>query len=178
MRTAAGCARAHCTDGVRAATLKTMVPLLVLGSARLATTKGLDYQACARARPTPSSRARTQEHVSEYGVHWNFFYTLASGARVCVSAAPSSGADPSVAQWRCLCRWCGPSQLRACRLAWPCLLVRLRFCYSGARLTLWRPARSASDRPQPGRGGVGADERECSRRALVCSWRRARAASP
>lgn len=45
----------------RKGALKSVFPLIVLGLVRLITTTGVDYQV----------------HVGEYGVHWNFFFTLA-----------------------------------------------------------------------------------------------------
>ncbi len=45
---------------------RSCIPLLVIGAARTVSVKATDYQ----------------EHVSEYGVHWNFFFTLAA-VKVC-----------------------------------------------------------------------------------------------
>ncbi|XP_076957869.1 uncharacterized protein At4g17910-like [Bidens hawaiensis] len=53
-------ARGISTMGLRSA-LSSTSPLLFLGFARLVSTTGVDYQV----------------HVGEYGVHWNFFFTLA-----------------------------------------------------------------------------------------------------
>ncbi|KAL4592449.1 hypothetical protein LXL04_005444 [Taraxacum kok-saghyz] len=56
-------ARGISTMGLKCA-LSSTSPLLVLGFARLVFTSGVDYQV----------------HVGEYGVHWNFFFTLAGVA--------------------------------------------------------------------------------------------------
>lgn len=47
--------------------LKSCIPLLILGFGRLIGTKSVDYQ----------------EHVTEYGTHWNFFFTLAAVKILC-----------------------------------------------------------------------------------------------
>lgn len=70
-------------------------PLLVIGIGRLVVHKEIDYQVRTRlggfslslslsllwdgtagARGLAISHAVSQEHTSEYGVHWNFFFTL------------------------------------------------------------------------------------------------------
>ena len=57
---AASTSPAVVASSMRRKFVRKCTPLLLLGMARLATNKGLEYQ----------------EHVSEYGVHWNFFFTL------------------------------------------------------------------------------------------------------
>ncbi|XP_791509.3 phosphatidylinositol-glycan biosynthesis class W protein [Strongylocentrotus purpuratus] len=47
--------------------LTSSLPLLVIGLGRLVSVKGIDYH----------------EHVSEYGLHWNFFFTLAATKILC-----------------------------------------------------------------------------------------------
>ena len=42
--------------------MKKSLPIIILGCIRFLTTKGIEYQ----------------EHASEYGIHWNFYFTLAS----------------------------------------------------------------------------------------------------
>ena len=56
---------------------KRILPLFILGLIRFAANKGLDYQ----------------EHMSEYGIHWNFFLTLTVVtplASMCVSSSTLS----------------------------------------------------------------------------------------
>nr|XP_054764341.1 phosphatidylinositol-glycan biosynthesis class W protein-like isoform X1 [Lytechinus pictus] len=47
--------------------LTSSIPLLVLGLGRLVSVKGVDYH----------------EHISEYGLYWNFFFTLAATKILC-----------------------------------------------------------------------------------------------
>eukprot|EP00958_Prasinococcus_capsulatus_P008936 scaffold879_cov410-Prasinococcus_capsulatus_cf.AAC.21 len=51
-------------------------PLLLLGIARVAAVKGVNYQ----------------EHASEYGVHWNFFFSLAAVALATSVCKPANDA--------------------------------------------------------------------------------------
>lgn len=60
--------------------IKRSAGVLVLGVARVLLVKGVDYPVC---RPVFSgiglntyAASIAQEHASEYGVHWNFFFTL------------------------------------------------------------------------------------------------------
>lgn len=55
------------------------LPIILLGLVRVIMVKGSEYPV-SHAKSGPASRGRIligQEHVTEYGVHWNFFFTLA-----------------------------------------------------------------------------------------------------
>lgn len=62
----------------RAITTTTILPLLVLGLLRIITNKSADYP----------------EHVSEYGIHWNFFFTLAVTRTMTALVKPSRAIVP------------------------------------------------------------------------------------
>lgn len=79
--------RRSATDGMSGSKLKSLsslgkriFPLVFMGSLRLLTHKELEYQ----------------EHVSEYGVHWNFFYTLAFLSLMEYFISTFSSGPPSV----------------------------------------------------------------------------------
>jgi phosphatidylinositol glycan class W len=56
------------------------VPVFLLGLVRLAVVSLSDYQVAAGACPLWLICCNAQQHVGEYGVHWNFFFTLCFSA--------------------------------------------------------------------------------------------------
>ena len=60
--------------------LRRVLPLLALGLATLAGKRGVDYQ----------------QHVSEYGLHWNFFFTLACVALGAAALDAALGVAPAL----------------------------------------------------------------------------------
>jgi glucosaminylphosphatidylinositol acyltransferase len=60
--------------------LQRILPVLFMGTLRLVTHKNIDYQ----------------EHASEYGVHWNFFFTLAVLTLLSSSMMPLSHNRPTL----------------------------------------------------------------------------------
>jgi glucosaminylphosphatidylinositol acyltransferase len=60
--------------------LKRILPVLFMGTLRLVTHKNIDYQ----------------EHASEYGVHWNFFFTLAFLTLLSSMVSPTTTHRPTI----------------------------------------------------------------------------------
>ena len=67
-------------------TVKRQLPVVLLGCLRLLAVKWTNYQ----------------EHVTEYGVHWNFFFTLAAGQTTATAQqlVRLSTAAPRLRRWR------------------------------------------------------------------------------
>jgi len=57
-------------------TFRHVLPCILLGLARLYSVKALDYQV-SDSLIFQTQPHLSQEHTSEYGVHWNFFFTIA-----------------------------------------------------------------------------------------------------
>lgn len=72
--------KSQTSAGVMWKTVKNSVSLLVLGSGRFFVTKQIDYQM----------------HVSEYGVHWNFYITLAMSKMLCMLILQFVGSNYSI----------------------------------------------------------------------------------
>lgn len=62
--------------GAALKSLRAAVPVLALGLVRLMMVKGAEYPVSRLQLTAILTSADNQEHVTEYGVHWNFFFTL------------------------------------------------------------------------------------------------------
>lgn len=56
--------------------LKKAAPILILGLIRVLMVKGAEYPVSRWQHSRYIGQAHSKEHVTEYGVHWNFFFTL------------------------------------------------------------------------------------------------------